>query len=621
MSNLRIFAAVMSLLNDLNTRYIELHQAKEEAFWSHMMGLADSVPGDFEAKEIALKEFSADPGTLRRVRSELERNGCDDEERTGLRGWERYFAVNTIESEEGRALYGELVAMEGELGRAHRSMNLGYRSPTTGEHIPASSVGLSLIIQTSSDEAVRKSAWEGLRSIEPFVLEHGLIDIIRHRNRLARALGYQDYYEYKVTITEGFDKKTLFDLLDGLEEGTRQVCRGAMERLAAEHGAQAIEPWNFEYITGGDVTTKADPYFRFDAALGVWGRSFAALGIDYNDATLQLDLVERQGKHDNGFMHGTMPTFVENGVRHPARINFTANAVPGQVGSGRNALNTLLHEGGHAAHFSNIAMPAPCFSQEFAPTSVALGETQSMFLDSLMGDADWMTRYALDVDGNPIPRDLVHALLEKAHRYRAHILRRMLAVSYAEKALYEMPEGDLTSDTILETLRAIERRLLFQPSAGRPILAIPHLLASEASAYYHGYTLAQMAVYQTRDYFLQRDGHLMDNPRIGPDLTRSYWRPGNSRAFLNLVADLTGKPFSARATVELVEQPVEDVLAGADRQIDRIDSVPPFDGPVSLGAVIRVVHGDLVVTSTETEGGFDDMAESFGEWIRSLSHE
>lgn len=608
----------MSLLSTLNTRYIELHRAKEEAFWAQMMRLASFTPGDFEKKEISLKDFSSDPENLRLVRRELERTDLGDEERVALGGWERFFAVNTIESEEARALFHELVEMEGELDRRRRAMPLGYVSPETGEFVPASSVGLSLIISTSPDEAMRKSAWEGMRSIEPYVLENGFIDIVRQRNRLARALGYGDYYDYKVTISEGFDKKKLFELLDELEEGTREACRIAMERLVGEKGPDAIQPWNFEYVTGGDAAAKSDPYFRFEGAIDVWGRTFAALGIDYRGATMQLDLVERAGKHDNGFMHGPMPAFRENGTRHAAHINFTANAVPGQIGSGRRALNTLLHEGGHAAHFSNIDMPAPCFSQEFAPTSVAFAETQSMFLDSLMDDADWMTRYAHDNDGNPIPRELIHALLEKKHRYRAHELRRMLAVSYAEKELYEMTDDELTPKHILERFRAIEQRLLFQPAAGRPILAIPHLLANEASAYYHGYTLAQMAVFQTRDYFLRRDGHLMDNPRIGPDLARIYWRPGNSKTFLELVEELTGEPFSARATSELVTRPVEEVLADADRRIASIDRIPRFEGEVRLRATIRVVHGDQVIGQAGGDEALDGVSERFSEWIGTL---
>jgi hypothetical protein len=38
----------------------------------------------------------------------------------------------------------------------------------------------------------------------------------------------------------------------------------------------------------------------------------------------------------------------------PLQTNFTSLATPSQVGSGRTALVTLLHEGGHAAHFANI---------------------------------------------------------------------------------------------------------------------------------------------------------------------------------------------------------------------------------------------------------------------------
>jgi hypothetical protein len=37
-----------------------------------------------------------------------------------------------------------------------------------------------------------------------------------------------------------------------------------------------------------------------------------------------------------------------------SQTNFTSLATPNQVGSGKTALVTLLHEGGHAAHFSNI---------------------------------------------------------------------------------------------------------------------------------------------------------------------------------------------------------------------------------------------------------------------------
>ncbi|MEP7218114.1 MAG: M3 family metallopeptidase, partial [Bacteroidota bacterium] len=458
-------------------------------------------------------------------------------------------------------------------------------------------------------------AWEGLRAIERYVLDHGFIDIVRERNNLARALGYEDYYDYKVTINEGFNKVKLFELLDDLAANTGDACRDSVENLKRERGDSAAEPWNFDYYTAGDLTAQIDPYHRFESALARWGESFAAMGIRYNNATLTLDLVDRPGKYENGFMHGPVPGYVEGGVYHPARINFTANAVPGKIGSGNRAITTLLHEGGHAAHFSNITMPAPCFAQEFAPTSVAFAETQSMFLDSLMSDPDWLTRYARNEAGEPMPLDLIRKLLEKNSRYRAYGLRKMLGVSYAEKAIYEMPEDQLTPENILNALRRVEHDMLFQEGSGRPILSIPHLLSGESSAYYHGYTLAQMAVFQTRDYFLKRDGHIMDNPNIGRDLAAKYWAPGNSRTFLEMVHDLTGEPFSARATVELVNRSLDEMFEEAERSVVAERDIPRRSGPVDLNATITVINGDEVIASTDAGESFEEVESKFAGWI------
>ena len=81
------------------------------------------------------------------------------------------------------------------------------------------------------------------------------------------------------------------------------------------------------------------------------------------------------------------------------RSHHAAGVGRGELGHARALGGGNVHEGGHAAHFSNVVMNAPCFSQEFAPTSVALAETQSMFCDQYLSDADWRTRYARDAEG------------------------------------------------------------------------------------------------------------------------------------------------------------------------------------------------------------------------------
>ncbi len=240
-----------------------------------------------------------------------------------------------------------------------------------------------------------------------------------------------------------------------------------------------------------------------------------------------------------------------------------------------------------------------------------------MFMDSLMEDPDWLNRYAHDADGNQMPQELMMEVLAKNHRFRAFQVRRIMVVSYGERAIYEMPENDLTPENILAALRQAERKILLLNDSPRPILSVPHLLAGEASAYYHGYVLAEMAVAQTRDFFLQRDGYLLDNPSIGPDLAKGYWNLGNSRSFLDLVQDVTGKPFSARAIVTQVNRSMEEAIANAERMIAAEPSIPRHTGPIDLGASIAIVHGDTLVASTEVEGSFEGMSKKFEEWIRA----
>ena len=402
--------------------------------------------------------------------------------------------------------------------------------------------------------------------------------------------------------------------LDDLARRTAPRMQAELTAFEKAKGPGSLDPWNFQFLRSGELTRELDPYFGFAPALERWGRSFAALGVKYRGATLTLDLVDRKGKYENGFMHGPGPGFFDEGEWRSARINFTANAVPGQPGSGLRAAETLFHEGGHAAHFSNILSDAPCFAQEFAPTSIAYAETQSMFMDSLLSDADWRSRYAVDGAGRPMPVELIEKAIREGQPFRGFEVRALLTIPFAERALYEIPDDELTPERVLAEFRRVERELQGLSSGIRPVLAVPHLLAGESSAYYHAYVLARMAVSQTRHFFLERDGHLCDNPRVGPDLAQHYWAPGNAETFQETLISLTGKPLSADSLVADCDQTVDQACAEAREAIRRIGQVPRFEGPVDLDAKIRVIHGREEVASTE-RGGFAGAAKDFAAWI------
>jgi len=603
-------------ITGLNREYLKRHHAKEILFWETKMGISKDYDA-FNKAEGRLSEFSSDMARLKLCRELAAEPQADAKQKETLSGWIRFFEANVIEDPQAQALSARIVELESKLALARNNMKLGYVDPDSGEFVPGSSVALSLKISTADDERVREACFHGLESIETFVMKNGFLEIVKERNRLARMLGYGDYYDYKVSTTEGFGRTRLFELLDDLELRTRDALKRYMEDVRVKHGEQALKPWNFRHVTTGDAVKDIDPYMQFEDALLRWGRSFAALGITYEKAVLQLDLIDRAGKYSNGFCHAPTVTFEDSEGRVRGEVNFTSNAVPGQMGSGKRAAETLFHEGGHAAHFSNMLMGAPCFSQEFAPTSAALAETQSMFLDSLLSDADWLTRYAKDRNGKSIPWEVIEKTIRISQPAKAYFIRSLLMICYAEKALYSMPEADLTPENVMAAFIEVERRLGILERCPRPTLAVPHLLSGEASCIYHGYVLAQAGVEQTRRYFLDTYGYISDNPAVGPRLRDVYWRPGNSVTFVDFIQRMSGRPFSMDDLVNDASLTIEEAIEQARASVKKLESVPEFTGKVELDAVIKMVHGAEVIASTENSS-FEEAAAKYCEWVKSL---
>lgn len=605
----------MSLNKQLNEKYLKLHIQKEESFWSTYMNHSSSIEGEFEKYEGQLRDFISDGVYLSTIREELAREDISQWERTGLEGWKHFFECNAIEDPEALEIQKKLITMEGELGRKRRDYSLGYTDPHSGAFVEAGSAKLMLLMKNESDEKLRKAAWQGLRDLELFVLDNGYIDLVKLRNRLGKKLGYEDYYDYRTQVNEGISKDQLFVILDGLKDNTSESCFSSFKDLDEIHGEGSVTPWNIHYLTAGDVSGKLDEFFPFDKALERWGASFANMGIQLRGSQIQIDLVARKGKYENGFMHGPFPPFNDGEKFLPAKLNFTANAVPGQIGSGLKAMQTLMHEGGHAAHFSNIEMPAPCFSQEFAPTSGAFAETQSMFIDSLLEDGDWLWKYAEDKDGNKIPLALIREQTEVANRYLAFSLRYLTVVAYGEKNIYELDDDELNAENILKILRETEQEFL-GVDCPRPTLAVPHLLSGESSAAYHAYVLATMGVYQTKEYFLSKYGYVVDNSEIGRELCEKYWKPGNSKSFIRYIQEMTGQEFSYGATARTVNKSLEDHVSESMKAVERIKKQQDFTEVIDLNCSIKMVHGDLLICTSDD--GFEDMCEKYALWYQIL---
>ena len=598
-------ASVSKLLVFLNAQYAKLHREYENYFWLSYMG--DQTVTKAMNEALAKRDaFRADANLYSTVCEACKKAKGSSKKK--LATWKLFF--EKFQTPPALLVLKKTIAeLESKIRTLHATQKEGYTDPKTGTFVEASSVKMRTMMRTHPDEPIRKACFEAKEKLSLSALMD-YVTLIGLRNEYARGLGFEDFYAYKISTDEGMTKAELFSLFGDIYEKTKYAFDDIRKMEEKMPGLR--KPWNFGYMISGDFTKEEDPYFQFDDALLAWGRSFSALGIDYRGGKLTLDLLDRKGKWNNGFCHYPDIIHYKNGKRTPASSNFTCNVVFGQVGSGAQGLNTLFHEGGHAADRLNSIQTESCLNTEYPPASTAWAETHSMFLDTVSSSIEWKTRYAKNEKGEVYPFDLYERKVRKIHPLIATDLMGIIFVSDYEREIYETV--DLNEEKVLEIAKRMFAKYFDRSEESVYVLSVPHIYSSDSSAAYHGYGLAELSLSQWREYFYNKYGYIVDNREVGKEMTE-VWKLGSSKTFKEFVKIATSKPLTADAYIRSVTKSLHDMITDAKRKMLIMEKVPEYTKPVQLNAKIQMVHGTKMIC--DNKKSFEEMAERYGKWLRT----
>jgi oligoendopeptidase F len=565
-----------------------------------------SIDDRFEKAQIARETFRTNSKLAELVA--VAKNSASKKERTGLAQWERFFSKYQTPN-EAKDVFRQIVSLEKDILQKQTKRKEGYLNPKTKKFITAPRAQMRTIMATHEDEKVRKACFVALEDIAILCADE-YVDLVALKNQYAQILGYEDFYAYKIMTEEGMTKDELFTIFDEIYNKTKYAF---VEYKKLEKSIPGLrKPWNLGYMLAGDFTKETDQYFPFEDALERWGRSFAALGISYRGGKLQLDLLNRAGKYENGFCHWPDLVHYKNGVRVPGSANFTCNVVYGQTGSAEAGYNTLFHEGGHAAHLMNSTQHQVCVNNEYPPASTAWDETQSMFLDTVLSSIEWKTRYAKNKDGETYPFDLYARSVTKLNRFAPLSMMGISSVMQFEKRVYE--EKKLTKTKLLNIAKTTYTEHTGTSVGSYRLLSIPHIYSWESSCAYQGYGLAQLALVQWREYFFKKYGYVVDNPNVGKEMTR-MWTYASSETFNDCMKIATGKKLSARPYLKVVTASVDTTIRTAKKRIAGLEKVRPYTKPIDLDVEIKLVHGTKTIATNKN--GYDVMTKKYAKWLET----
>lgn len=397
------------------------------------------------------------------------------------------------------------------------------------------------ILQTSRDSKEVETAWTASKEIGALV-EKDIKDLVKMRNDAAQKLGYKNYHEMSLSLSEQnieeIDK--LFDELDELTRDEYIKLKDEIDEYLAKKfniKKEDLMPWHYQdrFFQEGPAIydVDLDEYYKDKDIAQITKEYYDGIGLPIDDLLEKSDLYEKEGKYQHAFC---------THIDREGDVRVLCNIKPNYRWMG-----TMLHEFGHAVYDKFISKELPWTLRNPAHTFTT--EAIAMLFGRMAASPQWMK------DVLKISEEEKNKIAEacfKSLKLQQLIFSRWSQVMYRfEKEMYSNPEQDLNK----LWWDLVEKYQMVKKPKGRnaPDWAAKIHIALYP-AYYHNYLMGELLSSQIYFYILENilevkeyDDYSFNNVQeVGEYLRSQIFEPGQKYYWNDLIEKATGEKLTAK---------------------------------------------------------------------------
>ena len=392
------------------------------------------------------------------------------------------------------------------------------------------------ILKNETRSEIRQKAWAASKMVGAEVADD-IIKLVKLRNQAAQKLGFDNYYQLALLVTEQDETSLLkiFDDLARLTQAPFQKLKAELDNILAER-AQTIpamlRPWHYHdpFFQEAPLvfSIDLDQYYDNQDVKILAHKFFNGIGLPVDSILAHSDLYEKPGKNPHAFC-----THIDRSGDVRVLMNLKNDV---------SWMETALHELGHGVYDKYLDFSLPYLLRE--PAHSFTTEAIAMLFGRLARNPYWMQAMLALSEKETAE---IAATVKKVLRLQQIVFARWCQVMFRfERALYADPDQDLNGlwwDLVEEYQLVTRPAQRDQPDWAAKI----HFTI--APVYYHNYMLGELMASQVHAYLVEnifeqtsdKGISYVGSLKTGEYLKQNIFQPGAKFDWKELLTFATGE--------------------------------------------------------------------------------